>query len=130
MDAEIEQRLKVRFDQLAELVDSPVMPLGEIAAAKALTARDRGIYAISLPGDPGTIVYVGRTKTRTVRGRIRDHLRVDGSFALRGMLERWPDLPQEAESYEARWVAEPDDRERGFRECFAISMLTPKLNRP
>ena len=96
MDAAFEQRLKARSDQLAELIGAPVTPLGEVARAKALTARDLGVYAISLPGDPGTIVYVGRTKTKTVRGRIRDHLRIDGSSDLRGMLKRWPELPQDA----------------------------------
>ncbi|MCK4511959.1 GIY-YIG nuclease family protein [bacterium] len=130
MDAEFEQRLRMRFSQLAELMHSPVMPLGEIASASPRTARDLGVYAISLPGDPSTIVYVGRTKTKTVRGRIRDHLRIGTSSDLRGMLKGWPDLPQDAESYEARWVAEADDRERAFRECFAISMLMPRFNRP
>ena len=130
MDAEFEQRLRTRSSQLAELIQSSVMPLGEIASASARTARDRGVYAISLPGDPGAIVYIGRTKTKTVRGRIRDHLKIDTPSDLRGMLKRWPDLPQDAESYEARWVAEADDEERAFREYFAISMLMPKFNRP
>ena len=130
MDAEFEQRLTTRSAQLAELMRAPTMPLGEIASASPRTARDRGVYAISLPGDASTIVYVGRAKTRTVRGRIRDHLKIDTPSDLRGMLKRWPDLPQDAESYEARWVAEADDKERAFREYFAISMLMPKLNRP
>ncbi len=129
MDAEFEQRLRMRFSQLAELMHSPVLPLGEIASASPQTARQRGVYAISLPGDPGTIVYVGRTKTKTVQGRIRDHLRINTTSDLRGMLKDAPDLPQDTESYEARWVAEADDRERGFREYFAISMLMPRFNR-
>ena len=41
MDAELGQRLRMRFDQLAELVRSPVMPLGEIAGASSQTARAR-----------------------------------------------------------------------------------------
>jgi len=41
MDGDLEQRLSMRFDQLAELVRSPVMPLGEIAGASSQTDRAR-----------------------------------------------------------------------------------------
>lgn len=89
----------------------------------------RGLYLISAPSQPESIVYVGRTKTKTVLGRLNDHCRLSTPSDLSGMLLRYPDQAQDARSYDIRWVSVEDDISRAQLELFAIAVWKPPFNR-
>jgi len=86
-----------------------------------------GVYAISTPVDD-RMVYAGRTKSKSIAGRIADHRNTDAGSDLRGMLKRNPQLPQRIEDCRVRYVGIRDDRDRLFFEYFAIGCLAPALN--
>jgi len=112
------------------LVEAPVWEIGELIRAAPSAACAAGVYLISSPGSDQAHLYVGRTKSKTIFGRIRDHCGISTPSDLRGMLPRWPDYPQDPLLYRVRWLAVQDAGERASQELFAIAVLSPLFNRP
>ena len=86
-----------------------------------------GVYAISTPADD-EIVYVGRTKIKSIAGRIADHRTGNGTSDLREKLRHNAHMPQALEQYFVRYVRVTEPRPRLFFEHFAIGCLAPRLN--
>ena len=90
-----------------------------------------GVYAISTP-DNDKIVYVGKTKTKSIPGRMYDHLmhkHLDTDSDLANMVLRREYLPQDYSSYLVRYVPLENSRDRMRFEMFTISILNPELNK-
>ncbi len=87
-----------------------------------------GVYVISTPDD-SQFVYVGKTRTKTIVERIRDHRSIDTQSDLKGMLKRHPEYPQEIDRYFVRCAEERDARLRTFLEHFVIGVLQPPFNK-
>ncbi len=113
--------------------------LFEVLSTEALTIRDvlikspsrfnaEGIYIISTPDD-SEIVYVGKTRTKSIFGRIKDHRSINTRSDLKGMLKMFSDYPQEIDDYLVRCVEVADARRRTFFEHFTISILQPPFNK-
>ena len=83
---------------------------------------------ISTPKD-NEFVYVGKTQTKTIIGRIADHKSIDTKSDLKGMLKISPNYPQEIDRYLVRCTGISDTKERTFFEHFAISILQPMFNK-
>jgi hypothetical protein len=112
-----------------ELLDSTAYSVWELVRAKG--AHDRpGVYAISRPDDD-TTVYVGRTKTESMSGRMVAHRSGSGDRGsdLRDKLKQNPEMPQRVDDYRVRYVVIEDDRDRLFFESFAIGCLAACLNK-
>ena len=115
--------------EVRRLVTARVWSVGEVLRERPSEAEVAGVYLISMPSAPDSMVYAGRTKTKTVRGRLRDHRSMATGSDLRGMLARWPDHPQVPEEYGVRWIEVPSAAERGAVEAFTIAVLVPTFNR-
>jgi hypothetical protein len=123
----VTKRVESYVAQLFDLLSTPAVSVAEVLSHR--TSHDLpGVYAISDPADR-SILYVGRTKTKSIAGRIADHKHIDTNSDLRGMLRRRPELPQDIDSYRVRYVVLDDDRERVFFEHFAIGAVAPDLNK-
>lgn len=125
---------KVRNDRFAEgvprLVGAPLWRIGEVVEGTPVESKVRGVYLMSLPDDPESLMYVGRTKSKTVHGRLCDHCRINTGSDLRGMLLRRPQYPQASADNGLRWIEVADSSERAYLELFAIAILQPVFNRP
>ncbi len=125
---------KIRSDRFAEgvakLVAAPIWRVREVVEGTPVESKVSGVYLISLPGDPESLLYVGRTKSKTVHGRLCDHCRIDTGSDLRGILLRRPQYPQAPADYGFRWIEVADPSERAYLEMFAIAILQPTFNRP
>ena len=112
--------------------------VSELLSMNPLTIRDvikgpsrfsvEGVYSISTPDD-SEIVYVGKTRTKTIVGRIRDHRSIDTKSDLKGMLKLFSSYPQEIDDYLVRCVEIVDAKKRTFFEHFSISTLQPPFNK-
>jgi len=100
----------------------------DLLQEKPLRFNIEGVYAISTPGD-NEIVYVGKTLTKSVIGRIADHRNIDTMSDLKGMLKLLTNYPQEVDSYLVRCIEVTDARQRTLFEHFAISVLQPAFNK-
>jgi len=88
-----------------------------------------GVYMISTPDD-NEIVYVGKTRTKSVAGRVKDHRSINTNSDLKGMLSKlFKDYPQDIDNYLVRCIEIRDPRERTFFEHFLISILQPHFNK-
>ena len=125
----IHERVQLMTPALQSLLDAPSHRISNVLAQKLAHAAVPGVYLISAPSQPESIVYVGRTKTKTVLGRLNDHCRLSTPSDLSGMLLRYPDQAQDARSYDIRWVSVEDDISRAQLELFAIAVLKPPFNR-
>lgn len=114
---------------LEMLLSAPAHPVGDLLRDAPEPANVPGVYLISQSADASTHVYVGRTKTKSVLGRLKDHCRMKTGSDLAGMLSRHTTFPQETNRYYLRWVAVPDTIERARLELFAIAALRPPFNR-
>ena len=125
----VESRIATLSEMLAELLAAKVYRLGDIINEPPAAAAVEGVYLFSSPSTPSSLVYAGRTKTKTILGRFKDHSRINTPSDLRGMLLRLPDMPQTSSEYGARWLAVPDPIERSQFELFVIAVLAPPFNR-
>mgnify|MGYP000607173208 CR=1 FL=1 len=74
----------------------------------------------------------GKTKTKTIQGRMYDHLKHkhgDTDSDLANMVLKRPYLPQDYLNYSVRYLPLEDSRDRMIFEMFTISILDPKLNK-
>ena len=129
MDEQLSARLETLQRQLDELMQAPVIELGEVADGEHARAEVPGVYLINVPDDPTRIVYAGRTESKSVRGRLRDHLSIATRSDLRGMLGEHTEYPREPRLYGGRWIAVHDRQARLSLEKFAIALLMPPFNR-
>ena len=116
-------------EKLEELLSKKPELISNVAKNKNI--REKGVYAISRP-DTNEIVYVGKTKTKTIQGRMYDHLKHkhgDTDSDLANMVLKRPYLPQDYLNYSVRYLPLEDSRDRMIFEMFTISILDPKLNK-
>ena len=109
------------------LIGAESMTIGHLLKNRILHDSS-GVYAILVPDD-SEVIYVGRTKTKGVAGRIADHRSINTPSDLRGMLKNNPQLPQQIDEYRVRYVPIEESRDRLFFEMFAIGCLRPRLNK-
>lgn len=112
--------------------------LQELLSSNALTIHDlikgpsrfniEGVYIISTPDD-SEMVYAGKTRTKSIIDRFRDHRGIDTSSDLKGMLRLNPNYPQQIDEYLVRCVEVADARRRTFLEHFLISILQSPFNK-
>jgi hypothetical protein len=122
-------RIQELSSLLERLLSAPAVPVNELLRQRLEAADLPGVYLISQTEAADSPVYAGRTKTKSVLGRLRDHCVQKTGSDLAGMLSRHPTYPQDPRSYYLRWVAVPDDIARAQLELFAISVLRPPFNR-
>ena len=67
----ITEEIKKWNELLLVLLSKKPSKISNIAEDKKI--QDLGVYAISYPDD-SQIVYIGKTKTKTIHGRMKDHL--------------------------------------------------------
>lgn len=120
-------RVDLLLRKLAKLRSEPVSSAGEVSSAKT-SHQSPAVYLLLTP-DKSAIVYVGRTITKAIQGRIYDHLHMDQSSDLRIMLTRYPDYPQDPTTYNVQYLAIHDSRERMLFKDFCIAVLDPPFNR-
>ena len=125
----ITEEIKKWNELLLVLLSKKPSKISNIAEDKKI--QDLGVYAISYPDD-SQIVYIGKTKTKTIHGRMKDHLQhkhLDTDSDLANMVLRRKLLPQDYENYLVRYVALDEPRDRMRFEMFSISILNPQLNK-
>jgi|GEM_PF-6209088 len=115
--------------QLQSLLDAPRLRIQQVLASRPAAAVVSGVYAISVPDRPEQVVYIGRTKTKTMLGRLQDHCRLATPSDLRGMLSRHAAYPQDPQCYDVRWTRVDEDVSRAQLELFAIAVVKPPFNR-
>lgn len=115
-------------EKLARLLISSTHTIQDVAFSLHTKFDIGGVYVISTPNDK-EIVYAGRTKTKSVVGRIRDHRSINTSSDLKGMVRINPSYPQGIDSYRVRCIEIIDPRERLFFEHFVIGVLKPTFNK-
>ena len=71
METELEKNIQKWKSMLDELLSKQAEVISKVAEDK--TANSLGVYAISRP-DTHKIIYVGKTKTKSIQGRMKDHL--------------------------------------------------------
>lgn len=131
--------MQMPSDSYEQVVTQMKSQLNQLLLSRSYTAREiasnlglgdvPGVYILLTP-DGSKIVYAGKTVMKTVAGRIKDHLNIGTSSDLKGMLGRFKDYPQDANSYLVRYLKIEDDRERGLIEHFLIAILNPPFNSP
>jgi hypothetical protein len=130
MIADHEQRIAALSSELERLLAARVWRLGDVVRHRPPESQVRGVYLLSSPTRALAVTYAGRTKTKTIHGRLCDHRNLTTGSDLRGMLSRWPDYPQVPDDYGVRWLEISDAQQRGALELFAIAVLAPLFNRP
>ena len=117
-------------EKLEELLSKKAELISNVSKNKNI--HELGVYAISRPDD-SEIIYVGKTKTKTIQGRMYDHLKHkhgDTDSDLANMvLKRRHKYPQDYSNYLVRYLPLEDTRDRMRFEMFAISILNPDLNK-
>ncbi|MFX0199170.1 MAG: hypothetical protein ACFFCW_23855 [Candidatus Hodarchaeota archaeon] len=125
---EYSARISVFRGQLFALLSADPLTVREILDMRPPRFDVEGVYVISTPDD-GEIVYVGKTRTKSVIGRVSDHRDTDTKSDLKGMLRLFPDYPQEVNNYLVRCINISDARKRTFFEHFSIGVLSPPFNK-
>ena len=125
---EFPTRISQFHNQLCELLSRDALSIHDIIREKPSQFDVEGVYVISTPDDE-KIVYVGKTRTKSVIGRLSDHRIMDTNSDLKGMLKLFPDYPQETDQYLARCIKVTDPRKRTYFEHFLISILQPPFNK-
>lgn len=113
---------------IINLVNSGSYTTDEIIKTPHQFFKIKGVYLISTPDDD-EIVYIGKTKTKTIAGRIEDHRSIGTDSNLRRMLELYPKYPKEIKEYHIRCKEIKNERERTFFKYFAIGILQPHFNK-
>ena len=114
--------------KLFVLITSKPSTITQVLQEKPSRYEVEGVYVISTPDDK-RIVYVGKTLTKTIIGRIADHRNIDTKSDLKGMLKIFPDYPRQIDKYQVRCTEISDACERMLFEHFAISILGPPFNK-
>ncbi len=128
-EEEYTNRISEFRNQLFKLLSTPALTIRDILKEKPPRFNVEGVYIISTPNDREH-VYVGKTKTNTVVGRVADHRHKDTKSDLKGMLLKlFSDYPQKIDDYLVRCVEVADARKRTFFEQFSISVLQPHFNK-
>jgi hypothetical protein len=115
-------------ERLSELFAARGFTFNNILKNKPSQFNVKGVYAISTPND-GEVVYVGKTLTKSVIGRLSDHRSICTTSDLKGMLKLFPNYPQEINNYVVRCIQIDDPRRRTFVEYFIISAIQPAFNK-
>ena len=126
---ELEKNIQKWKSMLDELLSKQAEVISKVAGDK--TANSLGVYAISRP-DTHKIIYVGKTKTKSIQGRMKDHLQHkhgDTDSDLANMVIKREKLPQNYSDYLVRYLSINEPRDRMRFEMFAISVLDPALNK-
>ncbi len=114
--------------QLFELLSTDPLAIHDVLTNRPSRFNLEGVYAISVPHD-SEIVYVGKTRTKSVIERLRDHRSIDTKSDLKGMLKLFSSYPQEIDNYLVRCAEVTDARKRTMFEHFLISILQPPFNK-
>ena len=123
------KEIKKWEEKLEELLSKKQELISNVAKNKNI--REKGVYAISRP-DTHKIIYVGKTKTKSIQGRMKDHLQHkhgDTDSDLANMVIKREKLPQNYSDYLVRYLSINEPRDRMRFEMFAISVLDPALNK-
>ena len=115
-------------DLLIKLLSRRSLSIAHIRREKPSSFNVKGVYIISKPDDQD-IVYAGKTNTKTIIGRISDHMTANTKSDLKIMLNDFRGYPKDAEDYMVRCVEINDMRERAFFEHFVIGALRPMFNK-
>ena len=128
------EKSKKEIEKWEEKLEELLLKKAELISnvAKNKNIHELGVYAISKPDD-SEIIYVGKTKTKTIQGRMYDHLKHkhgDTDSDLANMvLKRKHLYPQDYPNYLVRYLPLEDSRDRMRFEMFTISILNPDLNK-
>ncbi len=127
---EYSNRISEFRNQLFELLSTDALTIHDVLMKRPSRFNVEGVYLISTPDD-NEIVYVGKTRTKSVIGRLSDHRTKDTKSDLKRMLKLklFSDYPQEVNNYLVRCVEVVDSRKRTFFEHFSISILQPPFNK-
>ena len=120
--------IKEHRERLTRLLNSISQTVRDVAFDLPTEFDVEGVYIISTPDDK-EMVYTGRTKTKSVTGRVQDHRRINTGSDLKGMLKTHKSYPQETDDYKVRCIEIIDPRERTFFEYFVIGVLKPAFNK-
>lgn len=115
-------------EKLVKFLSLGARTIHNVLDKKPLQFNVEGVYIISTPDDE-KIVYAGKTSTKSIAERLRDHRNIDTTSDLKGMLKLFADYPQDIDNYLVRCVEVTDSRERTLFEHFAISILQPVFNK-
>jgi ribosomal protein S3 len=81
--------------QLSKLLSTDTLTIHNILMKKPSRFNVKGVYLISTPDD-NEIVYVGKTRTKSVIGRLSDHRTKDTKSDLKMLkLKLFSDYPQD-----------------------------------
>ena len=122
-----ERRSKELMEKLQNLLDSHSTKLGDLLKNKE-NFDFPAVYVFYKPKSE-EVVYVGRTKTKNINGRMKDHKGTNGSSDMNIMIKGRAGFPQEVEEYIIKFLRIENKRERMFFENFVISILKPELNK-
>ena len=125
---EYDARISEFREKLLQLLSVDARTIRNVLDKKPLQFNVEGVYIISTPDDR-KIVYAGKTSTKSIIARLRDHRNIDTTSDLKGMLKVFADYPQEIDDYLVRCVEIMHSRERTFFEYFVISILQPPFNK-
>jgi len=125
----IQPQIEAMTAALQSLLSAESFTISSVLIQKLAAAAVPGVYLISHPDSHAEILHAGRTKTKTVLGRLADHCRLTTPSDLAGMLLRYPSHAQDAKAYKIRWLRVDDDIERAQLELFTIAILKPPFNR-
>jgi hypothetical protein len=115
-------------EMVEKILSAPQYLILDVATEPSLHNAS-GVYLI-IPPDGSRVVYVGKTRSKSIAGRMKDHLSIDTNSDLKGMLKNvFTNYPQEKENYLVQYIAIPDDKERTLFEHFAIAVLNPPFNK-
>ena len=126
MSNEIDQRIIDMKKEFFHLVESPIFKIIDITK-NSKSHSFAGVYLIKRH-DTKEPIYIGRTITGTIAGRMRDHLSVNRPRDLNVMIKKYPNLPQDKISYLVQYIIVEDLRKRFLLENFFVSIVNPFLN--
>lgn len=127
MDVSVQERISELRERLSALLSKSPLAASTIPKDKALH-RSPAVYLISTPDDSER-VYVGRTKTLSIAGRIQDHLHNNTSSDLMVMVRNHKNYPQNPGNYLVRYIEVESNRDRMLLESYFIGVLDPSFNK-
>ncbi len=128
MQEETDSRITSLRECITLLTSSKPFRLADVIDGQPREFNVEGIYCISTPADD-EIVYVGKTRSKSVIGRMKDHRSINTNSDLKGMLKLFPEYPQSIDDYLIRCIEVTDSWQRAFTEHFAIGVLQPPFNK-
>jgi len=125
---ELSSRISDLQEQLLGLLSTEPASISDVFFNEPPRFNVEGVYMISTPDDR-KVVWVGRTITKSIIGRIADHRSGATTSDLKRRVRGSPEYPQNIDEYLVRCVAIPNPRERILFEHFSIGALQPALNK-